>query len=38
VERLAHTLGRAPVTVPLPDAFPMDVFHAIPQILDFYHE
>jgi glycosyltransferase involved in cell wall biosynthesis len=38
VERLAHTLGRAPVTVPLPDAFPMDVFQAVPQILDFYHE
>jgi glycosyltransferase involved in cell wall biosynthesis len=38
VERLAHILDRAPVTVPLPDAFPMDVFHAIPQILDFYHE
>ncbi len=38
VERLAHILDRAPATVPLPDAFPMDVFHAIPQILDFYHE
>jgi glycosyltransferase involved in cell wall biosynthesis len=38
VERLVDILGRAPATVPLPDAFPMDVFHAIPQILDFYHE
>lgn len=38
VERLVDILGRAPATVPLPDSFPMDVFHAIPQILDFYHE
>jgi glycogen synthase len=38
VERLADILARAPATVPLPDSFPMDVFHAIPQILDFYHE
>lgn len=38
VERLVHILGRAPATVPLPDAFPMDVFHAVPQILDFYRE
>jgi glycosyltransferase involved in cell wall biosynthesis len=38
VERLVEQLGRAPVTVPLPDAFPMDVFQAIPQILDFYDD
>jgi glycosyltransferase involved in cell wall biosynthesis len=37
VERLAGLLGRAPVTVPLPATFPMDVFRAIPRILDFYH-
>jgi glycosyltransferase involved in cell wall biosynthesis len=38
VERLVEQLGRAPVTVPLPDSFPMDVFRAMPQILDFYDE
>jgi len=38
VERLVHILGRAPRTVPLPDAFPMDVSHAVPQVLDFYRE
>jgi glycosyltransferase involved in cell wall biosynthesis len=38
VERLVELLGRAPVTVPLPDSFPMDVTSAIPQILDFYAE
>jgi glycosyltransferase involved in cell wall biosynthesis len=37
VERLVDQLGRAPVTVPLPDDFPMDVFSAIPRILDFYN-
>jgi glycosyltransferase involved in cell wall biosynthesis len=37
VERLVEQLNRAPVTVPLPDAFPMDVFSAIPPILDFYN-
>jgi glycosyltransferase involved in cell wall biosynthesis len=38
VERLVEQLGRAPVTVPLPDSFPMDVFRAMPRILDFYDE
>jgi glycosyltransferase involved in cell wall biosynthesis len=38
VERLVELLGRAPVTVPLPDSFPMDVSRAIPRILDFYAE
>jgi hypothetical protein len=35
---MVDILGRAPVTVPLPDSFPMDVFRAIPLLLDFYHE
>lgn len=38
VERLVDILGRAPRTVPLPDAFPMDVFRALPRLLDFYRE
>jgi glycosyltransferase involved in cell wall biosynthesis len=38
VERLVELLGRAPVTVPLPASFPMDVTRAIPQLLDFYAE
>jgi glycosyltransferase involved in cell wall biosynthesis len=38
VGRLAELLGRAPVTVPLPASFPMDVSNAIPRILDFYAE
>jgi glycosyltransferase involved in cell wall biosynthesis len=38
VQRLVELLGRAPVTVPLPVSFPMDVTSAIPQILDFYAE
>jgi glycosyltransferase involved in cell wall biosynthesis len=38
VERLVELLGRAPVTVPLPASFPMDVSSAIPRILDFYAE
>jgi glycosyltransferase involved in cell wall biosynthesis len=38
VERLVELLGRAPVTVPLPASFPMDVASAIPRILDFYAE
>jgi glycosyltransferase involved in cell wall biosynthesis len=38
VERLIGQLAQPPVTVPLPDAFPMDVFHAIPRILDLYKE
>jgi len=38
VERMVEQLGRPPVTVPLPDTFPMDVFQALPQILDFYAE
>jgi glycosyltransferase involved in cell wall biosynthesis len=36
VERLVALLGHAPVTVPLPDSFAMDVSRAIPQLLDFY--
>jgi len=38
VEQLAQLLARPPVTVPLPDTFPMDVFHAIPQLIDFYEQ
>jgi glycosyltransferase involved in cell wall biosynthesis len=38
VQQLVAQLGRAPVTVALPDSFPMDVFNAIPRILDFYAE
>lgn len=38
VERLVELLGRAPVTVPLPASFPMDVASAIPRILDLYAE
>ncbi len=38
VERLVEQLGRAPVTVPLPPTYPMDVFRAIPRLLDFYDE
>ena len=38
VERLVGQLARPPLTVPLPDAFPMDVFHAIPRILALYKE
>jgi glycosyltransferase involved in cell wall biosynthesis len=38
VQRLVELLGRAPVTVPLPASFPMDVASAIPRILDFYAE
>ncbi|HEX8788928.1 MAG TPA: glycosyltransferase family 4 protein [Telluria sp.] len=36
VQRLVEQLGRAPVTVPLPDSFAMDVSQAIPRILDVY--
>jgi glycosyltransferase involved in cell wall biosynthesis len=36
VERLAAQLGKPPVTVPLPESFSMDVFRAIPRLLDFY--
>jgi len=36
VERMVELLGRPPVTVALPDAFPMDVFNAIPRIVDVY--
>jgi glycosyltransferase involved in cell wall biosynthesis len=36
VERLVGMLGRAPVTVPMPDSFAMDVSRAIPQLLDLY--
>jgi glycosyltransferase involved in cell wall biosynthesis len=38
VERMVELLGRPPLTVPLPDAFPMDVFSALPRIVDFYKE
>lgn len=38
VERLIDSLGKTPRTVPLPPSFPMDVFQAIPRILDFYRE
>jgi len=38
VERMVEQLGRPPLTVALPDTFPMDVFQALPQILDFYAE
>jgi glycogen(starch) synthase len=38
VERLVDLLGRAPPTVPLPPTFPMDVFRAIPRLLDVYAE
>jgi glycosyltransferase involved in cell wall biosynthesis len=38
VERLVGMLGRAPVTVPLPDSFAMDVSRAIPRLLDLYAE
>jgi glycogen(starch) synthase len=38
VERLVELLGRAPSTVPLPPTYPMDVFRAIPRLLDFYAE
>ena len=36
VERLVDMLGRAPVTVPLPESFAMDVSHAIPRLLALY--
>jgi glycosyltransferase involved in cell wall biosynthesis len=36
VQKLVEQLGLAPVAVPLPEAFPMDVFNAIPRILDIY--
>lgn len=36
VAMLADELQREPVTVALPDTFPMDVYHAIPKILDCY--
>jgi glycogen(starch) synthase len=38
VECLVRLLGRAPVTVALPPTYPMDVFRAIPKLLDFYGE
>ena len=38
VERMVEQLGRAPVTVPLPDSFAMDVSRAIPRILDVYEQ
>jgi glycosyltransferase involved in cell wall biosynthesis len=36
VERMAEQLARPPVTVPLPERFPMDVFETIPAILECY--
>jgi glycosyltransferase involved in cell wall biosynthesis len=36
VQRLADILGRPPVKMPLPDTCPLDVFQAIPRILDCY--
>jgi glycosyltransferase involved in cell wall biosynthesis len=36
VARLVSALAQPPVTVPLPEHFPMDVFQAIPAILDCY--
>ena len=38
VQCLVEQLGRMPVTLPLPDTFPMDVFQALPRILGFYDE
>jgi glycosyltransferase involved in cell wall biosynthesis len=38
VARLCGQLARAPLTVPLPPRFPMDVFQAIPTILELYAE
>jgi glycosyltransferase involved in cell wall biosynthesis len=38
VARLREQLARAPVTVPLPPRFPMDVFQAIPSILELYEQ
>jgi glycosyltransferase involved in cell wall biosynthesis len=38
VARLREQLARAPLTVPLPPRFPMDVFQAIPTILELYAE
>ena len=35
VERLVEQLDKPPVIVPLPDSFSMDVFRAIPRLLDF---
>jgi glycosyltransferase involved in cell wall biosynthesis len=36
VQRLFEQLERAPASVPLPEGFPMDVFNALPRILDIY--
>jgi glycogen(starch) synthase len=38
VDHLVGLLGHAPVAEPLPDAFSMDVSHAIPRLLDFYDQ
>jgi glycosyltransferase involved in cell wall biosynthesis len=38
VRLLVEQLARAPRTVPLPDQFPMDVYQAIPAILECYAE
>jgi glycosyltransferase involved in cell wall biosynthesis len=38
VQRLVAALARAPVTVPLPERFPMDVFQAVPTIVECYAE
>ena len=38
VDMLCAQLARAPLTLPLPAAFALDVFQAIPKILEFYAE
>jgi glycosyltransferase involved in cell wall biosynthesis len=38
VDVLCAQLARAPVTLPLPATFAMDVFQAIPKIVEFYAE
>jgi glycosyltransferase involved in cell wall biosynthesis len=38
VDMLCAQLARAPVTLPLPATFALDVFQAIPHILEFYAE
>jgi glycosyltransferase involved in cell wall biosynthesis len=38
VQQLSSLLGQPPVTVALPASSSMDVFHAIPQLIDFYEQ
>lgn len=38
VERMVALLAQPPVTVSLPSSYPMDVFQAVPRLLDFYEE